>query len=332
MNMLSSSSPKKKTSPSAGVTEEQIAGLTRLAMRLYCLPYSEEFRQPVEVKYPDLMDDYLTFIRTPADLGTILIKLKNQSYKSIQECAQELNLCFQNAIRFNADLSNLVSISNHLLSFTENLWHAIMQTPFTHASKKTTAAPDMQKFQQQMRKSRQIHFDETHSLPLKMDEMQYFYEQVQKLTIPKSSLWSDAFETMLNSCTTASTCDESEKEEEEEDKVKKDVEYPSVSQLISPIVAVMKSNYPCAPKQSQPEKENSDEDDVTTSPAPPTSPSPPSSEVVAGPDYSCFLSMVYADTTTYPSELSLENNEVLKQFESVLGEIISILFERCTRG
>ena len=294
-----------------GLSEEQIAGLTRLTMRLYCLPYSEEFRQPVQVKYPDLLETYMSIIRTPSDLGTILLKLKNKSYRTIEECAKELKLCFQNAIQFNADLSNLVSISNHLLTFAENLWHSIIQTPFEKSSKKSsssaTVPTDSSLFHRKVAKNRKINFDETYQMDMKLDEIQYLLDRLENIVVnSQSDFLNDSFELVVKNCKDAigraSTDDTA--------KLK-----TSLKELLTPLLDSVKSNYPALQSIGN----ESDGTDMSTLEE-------------DQPIFPCFMQLLYSSEKSYPQALALQNNGLLRSLEYSLGEVSSILFERCTRG
>lgn len=301
-------------SPTAqkGLTDDQVAGLTRLTMRLYCLPYSEEFRQPVQVKYPDLLEAYMSVIRTPCDLGTILLKLKNKTYKTADDCAKELKLCFQNAIQFNADLSNLVSISNHLLTFTENLWHSIMQTPFTKPVKKTTATADAQLFRQQASKSRQMHYQETKNMPMRQDEVQYFLDQLNHMPFSSGHCpFQDAVQSMMTTCWSAlSTAGP-------EDDTTEPVAFPSLAEFLAPLLDIVTTKFP-QDAQKPPQEvvsDLSDEGVVTDSHL-----------------FSCFLGSLSANEGSWSPALALETNKFLRDLDHVLGEVTAILCERLTRG
>jgi hypothetical protein len=291
-----------------GLSDEQIQGLTRLTMRLYCLPYSDEFRQPVQVKYPDLLDSYTSIIKVPCDLGTVLLKLKNKTYTSIEACAKELKLCFQNAIEFNADLSNLVSISRHLLAFTENLWREILQIPFASPSKK--APIDMQVFSQRLKKNRQIHFEETYQMSLKGDEIEYFQTQLQVLEVDVDSPFFSAVKQILATCDSVLSTHSKEVNAETENNVSN---FPSLIDLLSPVIDVIKNQFPCTEVKQQ---------TITTS-----------LEIFSS-QHSCFMNTIFpsVDESCYPQSLSFQNNSFLKMFDQGIGEVTAILFERCTRG
>lgn len=290
---------KASTTAPTGLTEEQTSGLTRLVTRLYCLPYSEEFRQPVQIKYPDLFEQYRSTILVPSDLGTILLKLKKRKYKSLNECNRELKLCFKNAIEFNADLSNLVSISNHLLAFTEHMWHEIIQTPFRSAKKGSGAhyQGGDELFINQVAKDRREHFEETQHMSLQFHEIQYLSHQLQQmqmgLTADDNDAFGGAFSTVATSCKIMIARGDGHN-------------YPSLVELIAPFLEVMKTHFR-----------------VTAADSPALSPS----SLL----WPCFARTVYT-SDTIPAALALQNNDLLCQLERVLGEVAAILFERYTRG
>ena len=54
------------------------------------------------------MTDILTVIKTPMDLGTMTKKLKSLSYKSKQEFVHDVNLIWNNCLKYNADPSHFL--------------------------------------------------------------------------------------------------------------------------------------------------------------------------------------------------------------------------------
>lgn len=119
------------------ITSGELSSLRRLVMSLYTLPFSNEFRQPIQILHPELLESYMFAIPKPIDLGTILLKLQNEEYHSVMECREDIKLVFSNAICFNSELSNLVAMANHLTWFSRNLWHEIMSTPFDDKEEET---------------------------------------------------------------------------------------------------------------------------------------------------------------------------------------------------
>ena len=48
--------------------------LFHIMSKLYCLSIAADFRKPVEVLYPNIASSYLSVIKNPMDLGTLLLE------------------------------------------------------------------------------------------------------------------------------------------------------------------------------------------------------------------------------------------------------------------
>lgn len=58
------------------------------------------FTQPVDpAKYG--VDDYFDIITEPMDFGTIRHKLNNNVYNNIEEFSRDMNLVFDNCVKYN---------------------------------------------------------------------------------------------------------------------------------------------------------------------------------------------------------------------------------------
>lgn len=112
------------------LTEEEVDSMRLVVEEVYKLPYSLEFREPVYISYPELLETYLDSISNPMDLGTVLLKLDRGQYTCTEECAKDVCLVFDNAIAFNPDLVNLVANARALLQFATALWVEVVNKPF----------------------------------------------------------------------------------------------------------------------------------------------------------------------------------------------------------
>jgi len=75
--------------------------MIQLVTILYCRSIFHDFRVPVEILYPSLASSYLSIIKSPMDHGTLLVKLMNNEFKSIDEFRRCLQLVHNNAMLFN---------------------------------------------------------------------------------------------------------------------------------------------------------------------------------------------------------------------------------------
>lgn len=85
---------------------------------------SEIFRDPVDWKQYGLFD-YLTIIRKPMDLRTVLNSLNSDSYSSIERCTSDIRQIWQNAMIYNAPGSKVYIAAQHMSQVWEQMFASI---------------------------------------------------------------------------------------------------------------------------------------------------------------------------------------------------------------
>jgi Bromodomain len=106
-----------------------VASLYSVMSTLYCLSIAADFRKPVEVLYPNIAASYLSVIKNPMDLGTLLLECM-RGVATINSIRQGLRLVFSNSLRFNAGSPMMEAISQHLESFAGGLFEEATKLPF----------------------------------------------------------------------------------------------------------------------------------------------------------------------------------------------------------
>ena len=66
------------------------------------------------------LPDYFAIIKQPMDLGTVKKRLHSLEYKSRRECAEEIRLCFRNAMKYNPPNNIVHSSAKELVDFFED--------------------------------------------------------------------------------------------------------------------------------------------------------------------------------------------------------------------
>lgn len=110
-------------------TNETVASLYNVMSTLYCLSIAADFRKPVEVLYPNIAASYLSVIKNPMDLGTLLLECM-KGVATSHSIRQGLRLVFSNSLRFNAGSPMMEAISQHLESFASGLFEEATRLPF----------------------------------------------------------------------------------------------------------------------------------------------------------------------------------------------------------
>ena len=105
------------------------ASLYSVMSTLYCLSIAADFRKPVEVLYPNIAASYLSVIKNPMDLGTLLLECMKGN-ATVNSIRQGLRLVFSNSLLFNAGSPMMEAISQHLESFASGLFEEATRLPF----------------------------------------------------------------------------------------------------------------------------------------------------------------------------------------------------------
>jgi Bromodomain len=100
---------------------ETSARLLNVMSTLYCQPFAVDFRKPVEILYPNIASDYLSIIKHPMDLGTLLLECMKGT-ATVKSTRDGLKQIFSNSVRFNVDAPMIEATSRHLESFAVGLF------------------------------------------------------------------------------------------------------------------------------------------------------------------------------------------------------------------
>ena len=71
------------------------------------------------------LNDYMTIIKQPMDLGTAKVKLNANEYKSPQESASDIRLTFKNAMTYNPTGHEVHIMAEQMLHFFYDWWKPI---------------------------------------------------------------------------------------------------------------------------------------------------------------------------------------------------------------
>jgi hypothetical protein len=146
-----------------------------------------------------------------------------------------------------------------------------------------------------------------------LDEIEYFLNRLENIPEPTNneneSSFIDTFKSLQQNCKIAIDAKQ----------------YPTLMDLISPIIEVAQKNFPFQYKEKSSEVEKEKEQEGTDN----------ESQKDNSMIFPCFVTSwekKLNDNQSPPVALSLRDNIFLRHFESVLGEVLAILFERRTRG
>ena len=109
--------------------QKQGMALFNVVSQLYCLSIAADFRRPVEVLYPNIAASYLSVIKHPMDLGTLLLECMRGT-ATMKNIRKGLRLVFSNSLRFNAGSPMMEAISQHLETFACGLFEEGLESPF----------------------------------------------------------------------------------------------------------------------------------------------------------------------------------------------------------
>eukprot|EP00600_Ochromonadales_sp_CCMP1393_P008836 CAMPEP_0174956168 /NCGR_PEP_ID=MMETSP0004_2-20121128/1379_1 /TAXON_ID=420556 /ORGANISM="Ochromonas sp., Strain CCMP1393" /LENGTH=671 /DNA_ID=CAMNT_0016204161 /DNA_START=108 /DNA_END=2119 /DNA_ORIENTATION=- len=110
-------------------SNETMRIIEELLSIVYCRSVFADFRKPVAVMYPHLSETYDSLVKTPMDLGTLLLR----SYRhelSVDGLRNGLQLVHGNCLLFNEGAAMMESISMHLEMFCAGLFEEMIQEPY----------------------------------------------------------------------------------------------------------------------------------------------------------------------------------------------------------
>jgi hypothetical protein len=132
---------------------------------IYCNQVFAEFRAPVLVKYPDVLDDYLTKVTNPIDLGNLLLQaLENEL--DVDKLRNGLQLIVSNALKFNEGFALMEGIVKHLEMFSKGLFEEMLAQPFHKI-----AEPKENEFPTYLLQERKRRYELIQNFPLNHKEL-----------------------------------------------------------------------------------------------------------------------------------------------------------------
>ena len=164
--------------------------LLKIMSILYCQGIAADFRKPVEILYPNMAANYLSIIKHPMDLGTLLLECMRGT-ASIKSIREGLKLVFNNSIRFNAGAPMMEAISRHLEAFASGLFEEIMHVPFFESSLSN------EKFMVDLIKKRKNRLTSVSRLPLRDTEVRAIANCVLSVMKDAPPELSSAIERMM---------------------------------------------------------------------------------------------------------------------------------------
>ena len=96
----------------SSTNSEGFRRMAKLLNKVISKPESEPFREPVAWRELGIFD-YPKIIKKMMDLGTVKRKLEKQQYATVQECADDIRLIWENCMTYNADGSDFFILAEN---------------------------------------------------------------------------------------------------------------------------------------------------------------------------------------------------------------------------
>jgi len=155
---------------------DEMNSMIMISSILYCHEICAEFKCPVEIMYPELKNDYLSLIKYPMDLGTILINCLNNKM-TIEGFRRALQLVFVNALEFNKGTIVIESLAIHLYKFASELFENSFRKPFNIISEnQNNLSLDSDSII-----NRCELISNVKDVPLTINEIQFFLDSLKKV-------------------------------------------------------------------------------------------------------------------------------------------------------
>lgn len=105
----------KNDKPQTGtLTQTQTDTCMKITKEIFDLPIAEHFRKPVNTaEFPNYK------VKRPMDLGTVMTRLDEQKYRTVDQWRNNMKLIWENAIDFNSPDSLLHSYALELKQYFE---------------------------------------------------------------------------------------------------------------------------------------------------------------------------------------------------------------------
>lgn len=163
--------------------------LIRIATAIYCRSICLEFRRPVECLYPHIINEYLSVVSKPMDLGTILLNC-HRKIMTFETFKEDLKLVFENAIKFNSETPQMEAISTHLDAFAGGLYEEAFKIPYRGDIGLTIE----DRFSAMMLSRRRCRMEMTKNMILSIQECQMIISSLEELLLFQFKLFKQKSE------------------------------------------------------------------------------------------------------------------------------------------
>jgi hypothetical protein len=147
--------------------------LLKVMSTIYCLSIAADFRKPVELLYPNIAQRYLSVIKRPIDLGTLLLDCMNGT-ATASHIREGLRLVFSNSLCFNVGSPMMEAISRHLESYASGLFEEATKLPFY-------IKIEHHDFPTELIKKRSLRLSSIRNVPLRALEMKDILDALNSL-------------------------------------------------------------------------------------------------------------------------------------------------------
>ena len=164
----------------AAESRATIGHVRRILEKLFRRSITADFRRPVVNMFPELAQTYLSVIKEPMDLGSLLLRV-HQGLDDVYEVRRCLQLIFSNAMAFNEGAHQMESISLHVSVYAKGLWEEGLNLPY-EAEPSANSSSDNQ-FQLHRIESRNERFTFIGRHPLLHLELEEFQTCLQGMHV-----------------------------------------------------------------------------------------------------------------------------------------------------
>lgn len=95
------------------IPDEVYDQMLHITDKIFKLPFAEAFRKPVGPE----VEGYHAIIEEPMDLGQIIERLEQKSFKTVKDWKAEMTRVFRNSMKFNPEGSELYVFAEYLLGY-----------------------------------------------------------------------------------------------------------------------------------------------------------------------------------------------------------------------
>ena len=120
-----------------------MAAMTKIINTLMQRPDSVPFREPVDWRGLGLYD-YPQVIAKPMDLTTVKQTIERQGYKSVNDCADDIRLIWNNCKKYNQDGSDFYNLADGFSKRFEERFSKVKAENPALDEEELTHAPDLE--------------------------------------------------------------------------------------------------------------------------------------------------------------------------------------------